>query len=200
MKKIVIKGITEENLEVIALKLSELGVNPGPLYNSIKKNRQEAIVEVDESVIRNLNLSLQGICEIIPLQENTSQHPSLLILSIFLENLFLFYILKLSIWTEEFHGMLSNLFASSGTIIWIKILLSLSCIVLYYHAFFNSRGAPLVSVFLGISFKKDKQWLTLAYSLPLVALYLMSTGITLFKFLGFGLLSLSFALVLYSER
>lgn len=200
MRKVLIKGITEENLEVLALKLSELGINPAPLYSSIQKNKQEAVIEIKDQDINALKSSLAGLCELIPIDETTKQQPFPIILSLFLENLLLFYILKLSLWSQDFYQLLSTLFSSSTVIAWLRLLLSLSFIALYYHVFFNSRSAPPISAFLGLNFKKDKAWLTLAYSLPLVALYLISTGYTLFKFLGLGLLSLSVAFVVYSEK
>lgn len=200
MMKVLIKWIDENKLEELTLALSELGINPAPIYRSLQEGKKEATIECNPEDLHRLKSTIGNHFQLVPLTESYKKPISIKLLGLFLDTLLVYYILKLSIWSEDFNTLLNRLFYSSKAVLWIKALLSLLFIVLYQHAFFSSRGAPPVSGFLGISYDKDKNSVLLAYTLPLIALYFVSIGATLFKLLGLFMLSLSVALIVYAER
>ncbi len=197
MMKVLIRGLSEGNLEDIALKLSELGINPAPLYRIISEGKVEAVVECDEEKYSKLKSELGNICQIIALDTYRVRPISLILISLFLDTLLLFYLLKLSIWSEDFAGLLGRIFYSTKAVVWTQSIVSLFLIALYQHAFFYSKGAPPVSYLLGLEYSRDRNWIMLSYSLPLVAFYTINMGSTPFKLLGLFLLSLSVAVLLY---
>lgn len=195
--RVILKGIDEGNIEKLAMSLSELGINPAPLYRSLREGRHEAEIECEPGGLPVLKSRIGDLCQIIPLETSQHKTPSLYLLALFLDTLLLFYILKLSVWSEDFNSMLGRLFQSSKAAVWSQALLSLFLIGLYNHAFFNLKGSPPISRLLGVSYRKDTGLIMIAYSLPLIALYLLNMSSTLIRLAGLGLLSLSVALVVY---
>lgn len=198
--KVLIEGLKEDNLEELVAKLSELGISPAPIYNSLQKGLDKAIIDCRNKDFAFLSSSIGHLCRLRPLEEKAFAPPSLLLVAMFLDTILLFYILKLSLWSEDFNRLLNILFNSSVGVFWSKAILSLFFIGIYQHAFFSLKGAPPISSFLGMSYTKDKYWTMFAYAIPLISLYLISIGSNLFKLIGLVLLSISVALVLYSER
>lgn len=198
--KLLIRGINENNLEEIALKLSELDINPTPLYRSVHEGKNETVVECDEEKYSKLKAELGSVCQMIVVDAGRARPVSLVLLSLFLDNLLVFYMLKFSVWSEDFANLLSRLFYSTKAVVWSKLIMSLILIYLYQHAFFHSKGAPPISHLLGLKYTKDKNWVMFSYSLPLVALYMMNTGFTFIKLLGLFLLSLSVAILIYQSE
>lgn len=195
MIKVVIKGVQESQVENIVAKLAELGIDPSPLYRSLLSGRDSFSLQCPEEKCRELRKALEGLCE-VEVAGHTSQSLEALplLLSLLLDNLLLFYLLKLSLYSQDFKNLLFSIFASTRTVLWLQAVFSLAFIPLYYHTFIRTRGSPPVAGFLGLATQDRPFWSTLFYSLPLPALYLISTGSTPFKVLGLFLLSFCVAL------
>ncbi|MFN3976873.1 MAG: hypothetical protein ACK4LT_07425, partial [Aquificaceae bacterium] len=131
--------------------------------------------------------------------KESSPAPILSLVSLFLDNLLLFYILKLSIYSSDFTNMLGYLFSSSKAQAYFRLIISLFLIVGYYYAFIKTKGAPPIARLLEIRYQKDQGWTILAYSLPLVGLYLISSGMPFGKLLGLAMLSFSIGIMVYSN-
>ncbi|MFN3599514.1 MAG: hypothetical protein ACK4VK_07265 [Aquificaceae bacterium] len=193
-----IKGIKEDSADKVFEALTNAGISPTPLYKSLSQGLEEARVECRKEQFLELKNSLLGVCQVIPLEEKTTNIPALALLSLFLDNLLLFYILKFSLYSEDF----KNLFSYSLSLKaqkYLQSLLSLLLIVGYYYAFINTRGAPPIAKSLQIEYQEDKSLIILAYSLPLIGLYLISSGLPFGKLLGLAMISLSVGLIAYSN-
>ncbi len=202
MIKVAIKGINESNLEDISLKLSDLGIDPAPVYRSIFEGKGQAIINCPKEKLQEIQNLLGKDYQITPLEEgNTQTHPNFYIplLSLFLDNLLAFYLLKLSIWSEGFGRVLVSLFGGSIATVWARNILSLLFLGLYHYAFLFEKGAPPVAKLLGLNYTRDKLWIFLSYTFPLIGIYLISIGSNLFKLLGLGLLSFAIGIALYSK-
>lgn len=197
-----LKGITENNLEELVNILSQMNINPSSLYKALSEGKDEAKLTCSDKDLPRLREKLAGLCD-LELEEDQKPQSlglySMALLGLFLDNLLVFYLLKLSFLSQDFSLFLESLLRSSAGASWLRAFLSLLFIVLYNTAFLHGKGAPPVSGMLGLSFRSSKHWLVVAYSVPLLALYLMQTGITAFSFLGLFLLSLSIGLVLSSK-
>ncbi|MFN7065368.1 MAG: hypothetical protein ACK4OF_04395 [Aquificaceae bacterium] len=193
-----IKGIKEDNVDKVFEALTNAGISPIPLYKSLSEGLEEATVECSKEQVLELKNSLLGICQVIPLEEKATNIPTLALLSLFLDNLLLFYILKLSLYSEDFRSFF-RYSLSLKVQNYLQSLLSLVLIVGYYYTFITTKGAPPIAKWLQIEYQKDKGLIILAYSLPLIGLYLISTGFSLSKFLGLAMVSLSVGLIAYSN-
>lgn len=194
--KIKLVGISEENIERLTEILVNFGINPTPLYRALNSGLDHAIVECNPEIFQDLKRAINNICQIVPM-ENQSK-PPLPLISLFLDNLLLFYILKLSIYSQDFKEVISYLFPSSKAQSLLQALLSLIFIFGYYYSFIETKSSPPIGRLLGINYQEDKKWIILAYSLPLIGLYLITSYIPLGKLLGLAFLSLSVGIVFYS--
>lgn len=197
MMKLIIKGVVESKAEQIASRLTDLGINPSALYKSLIDGKDSFTLNCPEEKYEELRRALKDLCqvEIIAVDEDTPKmQPLPLLLSLFLDNLLLLYLLKFSVYSQDFKSLLFNLFSNTRAVMWIQTLLSLSFIALYYHTILTVKGSPPAGSLLGLRFSDRKLWAILFYSLPLPALYLISTGLMSLKLLGVLLLSFSVAL------
>ncbi|MCS6876372.1 MAG: hypothetical protein NZM36_05885, partial [Aquificaceae bacterium] len=176
-------------------KLAELGIDPSPLYRSLLSGRDSFSLQCPEEKWAELKKALEGLCE-VKVAGHASQNLEALplLLSLFLDSLLLFYLLKLSLYSQDFRNLLFSIFTSTRAVLWLQATLSLVFIPLYYYTFIKTRGSPPVAGILGLDTSDRSLWTILFYSLPLPALYLISTGSTPLKVLG--LLFLSFCVAL----
>lgn len=198
--KVLIRGVNEGNVDKISEYFVNLGLSPAPLYKSLSENSDQVTIECKEDQFFELKNALAGICEVILMEKKKSPPlPTLSLISLFLDNLLLFYILKLSIYSSDFRIMLGYLFSSSKAQAYFQLILSLFLIVGYYYAFIKTKEAPPIAKFLEIRYPKDQNWIILAYSLPLIGLYLISSGIPFGRLLGLAMLSFSVGILVYSN-
>lgn len=197
--KVLIRGIKEDNADILIATLSELGINPAPVYRSLQAGKGEAQIECSPEDVAKLESRVGSLFQLVALNEVRRVAPTVYVLSLFLDTMLLFYILKFSLLSDEFRSLLERVFQSGTAAVWGSLLLSLLFIGLYNHAFLALKGAPPVSYLLGIRYVKDMGWMVLTYSLPLISLYLLSLGSTLSKLVGLVLLSLCVALAVYSK-
>ncbi|MCY0866519.1 MAG: hypothetical protein OWQ49_03065 [Aquificaceae bacterium] len=200
MMRVLIKGINEGNVDKVFECFTNLALSPAPLYKSLSEGLDQVIIECKEDQFLKLKNDLNGVCEVILMESKESPPlPVLSLVSLFLDNLLLFYILKLSIYSSDFRIMLGYLFSSSKAQAYFQLILSLLLIVGYYYAFITTKEAPPIARLLEIRYPKDKNWIILAYSLPLIGLYLISSGIPFGRLLGLAMLSFSVGILVYSN-
>lgn len=201
MIKLKLGDIKEESVEEIALRLSELGVDPSPLYRSVAKGEKEVEVECGPDILPYLKRNLEGLCQIYSIEERRSHGVvPLILLALFLDNLLLFYIIKLSLYSAEFGQVLNGVFNSTRAMEWFRILLGLFLTVGYFYALILYGKGPPITSWLGLTYRNGSVWVMIAYSLPLPSLYLISTESDLLRVLGLFAISISVGLVFHSVR
>ncbi len=198
MIKVLIKGIKEDSADKVFEVLTNAGISPTPLYKSLSQGLEETTVECRKEQFLELKNSLLGVCQVIPLEEKTTNIPALALLSLFLDNLLVFYLIKLSIYSEDFRSLIRYMMSVKAQE-YFQALLSLAFIVGYYYAFITTKGAPPIAKHLQIEYQKDKGLITLTYSLPLIGLYLISSGLPFGKLLGLAMISLSVGFIAYAN-
>ncbi|MCS7262523.1 MAG: hypothetical protein N3C13_03885 [Aquificaceae bacterium] len=192
--KVLIRGVKEDKAEEIAAKLTELGLDPSPLYRSLLSGRDVFKIECPAQKCTALEKALSQLCEVSIEKPEQSSKAGALLLSLFLDNLLLFYLLKLSVYSPELKNLLFGLFNNTRGVLWLQALFSAGLVVSYYYIFLRTKGGPPAAKLLDLTFTDRLTWTTLFYSLPLPALYLVSIGSTSSELLGLFLLSFSVAL------
>ena len=123
--------------------------------------------------------------------------PFLLLSTLWLDSALLYVLLKLSFLSEDFNYFLSKIFGSNKLVAFVKGLVSLLAILVYYLGFIFTKGTTPVGKFFGLKIEKDHVYAVVFFSLPLIALYLLQFDQTFIKILGLFALSLCVVIPFY---
>jgi len=123
--------------------------------------------------------------------------PFLLLGTLWLDSALLYVLLKLSFLSEDFNYFLSQVFGSNKLVAFVKGLVSLLAILVYYLGFIFARGTTPVGKFFGLKIEKDHVYAVVLFSLPLIAFYLLQFNQTFVKILGLFALSLCVVMPFY---
>lgn len=123
--------------------------------------------------------------------------PFLLLGTLWLDSILLYVLLKLSFLSEDFNYFLSQIFGSSKLVAFVKGLVSLLAILVYYLGFIFVRGTTPVGKIFGLKIEKDNVYAVVLFSLPLIAFYILQFNQTFIRILGIFVLSLCVVMPFY---
>ena len=198
MKKVLFKDI--KDMDKFLYTLGEEGVSLSQVLKQLKSGKDAVELSLESDKLERLRKNLEGVCSVEILEEKGIDFPyqPVLIFALILENAIVFNILKLSFLSQDFYAFVNGLFSSPRSVEVVIHLSSFIFILLYFYSLVFFKKRVLVFYALGLSFfdeKKNLQTALLSFSVPLIALYLLSGGVLL-KLLGLVLFSLSVALAL----
>uniref|UniRef100_A0A7C5X1W4 Uncharacterized protein n=1 Tax=Thermocrinis ruber TaxID=75906 RepID=A0A7C5X1W4_9AQUI len=189
-----------KDLEGLIYKLSEVGVSLGDIYRQLAEGKEKNIeFYVEKDKVQAVSSAIKEFCqfEVVYDEENSRWIPFLLLGTLWLDSALLYVLLKLSFLSEDFNYFLSQIFGSNKLIAFVKGLVSLLAILVYYLGFIFARGTTPVGKFFGLKIEKDHIYAVILFSLPLIAFYLLQFNQTLIKILGLFALSLCVVMPFY---
>jgi hypothetical protein len=186
-----------KDLEGLIYKLSEVGVSVADIYRQLAEGKEKNIeFYVEEDRVQAVSSAIKEFCRfevVYEVQEN-KWIPFLLLGTLWLDSALLYVLLKLSFLSQDFNYFLSQLFGSSKLVAFVKGLVSLLAILVYYLGFIFAKGTTPVGKFFGLKIEKDHVYAVVLFSLPLIAFYLLQFNQTFIRILG--LLALSICVVM----
>jgi len=189
-----------KDLEGLIYKLSEVGVSVADIYRQLAEGKEKNIeFYVEEDRVQAVSSAIKEFCRfevVYEVQEN-KWTPFLLLGTLWLDSALLYVLLKLSFLSQDFNYFLSQLFSSSKLVAFVKGLVSLLAILVYYLGFIFARGTTPVGKFLGLKIEKDHVYAVVLFSLPLIAFYLLQFNQTFIRILGLFFLSLCVVMPFY---
>jgi hypothetical protein len=189
-----------KDLEGLIYKLSEVGVSVADIYRQLAEGKEKNIeFYVEENRVQAVSSAIKEFCKfevVYEVQEN-KWIPFLLLGTLWLDSVLLYVLLKLSFLSQDFNYFLSQIFGSSKLATFVKGLVSLLAILVYYLGFIFARGTTPVGKFFGLKIEKDHAYAVVLFSLPLIAFYLLQFNQTFIKILGLFALSLCVVMPFY---
>jgi len=186
-----------KDIEKLIYKLSEVGVSVADIYRQLAEGKEKHIeFYVEKDKVQAVSSAIRELCQfevVYEVQEN-KWIPFLLLGTLWLDSALLYVLLKLSFLSEDFNYFLSQIFGSNKLVAFVKGLVSLLAILVYYLGFIFARGTTPVGKFFGLKIEKDHVYAVVLFSLPLIAFYLLQFNQTFIKILG--LLALSICVVM----
>ncbi|WP_299199761.1 hypothetical protein [Thermocrinis sp.] len=188
------------DLEGLIYKLSEVGVSVADIYRQLAEGKEKNIeFYVEKDKVQAVSSAIKGFCQfevVYEVQEN-KWIPFLLLGTLWLDSALLYFLLKLSFLSEDFNYFLSQIFGSNKLVAFVKGLVSLLAILVYYLGFIFARGTTPVGKFFGLKIEKDHIYAVVLFSLPFIAFYLLQFNQTFIKILGLFALSLCVVMPFY---
>jgi hypothetical protein len=189
-----------KDLEGLIYKLSEVGVSVADIYRQLAEGKEKNIeFYVEGNRVQEISSAIKEFCQfevVYEVQEN-KWIPFLLLGTLWLDSVLLYVLLKLSFLSEDFNYFLSQIFGSNKLVAFVKGLVSLLAILVYYLGFIFARGTTPVGKFFGLKIEKDHIYAVVLFSLPLIAFYLLHLNQTFIKILGLFALSLCVVMPFY---
>jgi hypothetical protein len=189
-----------KDIEKLIYKLSEVGVSVADIYRQLAEGKEKNIeFYVEGDRVQEVISAIKGFCQfeiVYEVQEN-KWIPFLLLGTLWLDSVLLYVLLKLSFLSEDFNYFLSQIFGSNKLMAFVKGLVSLLAILVYYLGFIFARGTTPVGKFFGLKIEKDHIYAVVLFSLPLIAFYLLQFNQTFIKILGLFALSLCVVMPFY---
>ena len=189
-----------KDLEGLIYKLSEVGVSVADIYRQLAEGKEKNIeFYVEENRVQAVSSAIKEFCKfevVYEVQEN-KWIPFLLLGTLWLDSVLLYVLLKLSFLSQDFNYFLSQIFGSSKLVAFVKGLVSLLAILVYYLGFIFARGTTPVGKFFGLKIEKDHAYAVVLFSLPLIAFYLLQFNQTFIRILGLFALSLCAVMPFY---
>jgi hypothetical protein len=189
-----------KDLEGLIYKLSEVGVSVADIYRQLAEGKEKNIeFYVEGNRVQEISSAIKEFCQfevVYEVQEN-KWIPFLLLGTLWLDSVLLYVLLKLSFLSEDFNYFLSQIFGSNKLVAFVKGLVSLLAILVYYLGFIFARGTTPVGKFFGLKIEKDHIYAVVLFSLPLIAFYLLQLNQTFIKILGLFALSLCVVMPFY---
>jgi hypothetical protein len=189
-----------KDLEGLIYKLSEVGVSLGDIYRQLAEGKEKNIeFYVEGDRVKEVISAIKEFCQfevVYEVQENI-WIPFLLLGTLWLDSVLLYVLLKLSFLSEDFNYFLSQIFGSNKLVAFVKGLVSLLAILVYYLGFIFARGTTPVGRLFGLKIEKDHIYAVVLFSLPLIAFYLLQFNQTFIKILGLFALSLCVVMPFY---
>jgi hypothetical protein len=189
-----------KDIEKLIYKLSEVGVSVADIYRQLAEGKEKNIeFYVEKDKVQAVSSAIKEFCQfevIYEVQEN-KWIPFLLLGTLWLDSALLYVLLKLSFLSEDFNYFLSQIFGSNKLMAFVKGLVSLLAILVYYLGFIFARGTTPVGKFFGLKIEKDHIYAVVLFSLPFIAFYLLQFNQTFIKILGLFALSLCVVMPFY---
>ena len=189
-----------KDIEGLIYKLSEVGVSVADIYRQLAEGKEKNIeFYVEKEKVQAVSSAIKEFCQfevVYEVQEN-KWIPFLLLGTLWLDSTLLYVFLKLSFLSEDFNYFLSQIFGSNKLVAFVKGLVSLLAILVYYFGFIFARGTTPVGKFFGLKIEKDHVYAVVLFSLPLIAFYLLQFNQAFIRILGLFVLSLCVVIPLY---
>jgi len=189
-----------KDIEKLIYKLSEVGVSVADIYRQLAEGKEKNIeFYVEGDRVQEVISAIKGFCQfeiVYEVQEN-KWIPFLLLGTLWLDSALLYFLLKLSFLSEDFNYFLSQIFGSNKLMAFVKGLVSLLAILVYYLGFIFARGTTPVGKFFGLKIEKDHIYAVVLFSLPFIAFYLLQFNQTFIKILGLFALSICVVMPFY---
>ena len=189
-----------KDLEGLIYKLSEVGVSVADIYRQLAEGKEKNIeFYVEKDKVQEVVSAIKGFCqfEVVYEEQENKWIPFLLLGTLWLDSALLYVLLKLSFLSQDFNYFLSQIFGSSKLVAFVKGLVSLLAILVYYLGFIFARGTTPVGKLFGLKIERDHVYAVVLFSLPLIAFYLLQFNQTLIKILGLFALSLCVVMPFY---
>jgi hypothetical protein len=189
-----------KDLEGLIYKLSEVGISLGDIYRQLAEGKEKNIeFYVEGDRVQAVSSVIREFCQFDVVYEGQENKwtPFLLLGTLWLDSALLYVLLKLSFLSEDFNYFLSQIFGSSKLVAFVKGLVSLLAILVYYLGFIFARGTTPVGKFFGLKIEKDHVYAVVLFSLPLIAFYLLQFNQTFIRILGLFVLSLCVVMPFY---
>jgi hypothetical protein len=189
-----------KDLEGLIYKLSEVGVSLGDIYRQLAEGKEKNIeFYVEGDKVQAVSSAIKELCHFDVVYEGQENKwtPFLLLGTLWLDSALLYVLLKLSFLSQDFNYFLSQVFGSSKLVAFVKGLVSLLAILVYYLGFIFTRGTTPVGNFFGLKIEKDHVYAVVLFSLPLIAFYLLQFNQTFIRILGLFALSLCVVMPFY---
>jgi hypothetical protein len=188
------------DLEGLIYKLSEVGVSLGDIYRQLAEGKEKNIeFYVEGDRVQSVSSAIREFCQFDVVYEGQENKwtPFLLLGTLWIDSALLYVLLKLSFLSQDFNYFLSQIFGSSKLVTFVKGLVSLLAILVYYLGFIFARGTTPVGKFFGLKIEKDHVYAVVLFSLPLIAFYLLQFNQTFIRILGLFTLSLCVVMPFY---
>jgi hypothetical protein len=189
-----------KDIEDLIYKLSEVGVSVADIYRQLAEGKEKNIeFYVEEDKVQAVSSAIKEFCQfeiVYEVQEN-KWIPFLLLGTLWLDSALLYVLLKLAFLSEDFNYFLSQIFGSNKLVAFVKGLVSLLAILVYYLGFIFARGTTPVGKLFGLKIERDHVYAVVLFSLPLIAFYLLQFNQTFIKILGLFALSLCVVMPFY---
>jgi hypothetical protein len=189
-----------KDLEGLIYKLSEVGVSVADIYRQLAEGKEKNIeFYVEGDKVQAVSTAIKEFCQfevVYEVQEN-KWIPFLLLGTLWLDSTLLYVLLKLSFLSEDFNYFLSQIFGSNKLVAFVKGLVSLLAILVYYLGFIFVRGTTPVGKFFGLKIERDHIYAVVLFSLPLIAFYLLQLNQTFIRILGLFALSICVVMPFY---
>jgi len=189
-----------KDIEKLIYKLSEVGVSVADIYRQLAEGKEKNIeFYVEKDKVQAVSSAIKEFCQfevVYEVQEN-KWIPFLLLGTLWLDSILLYVLLKLSFLSEDFSYFLSKIFGSNKLVAFVKGLVSLLAILVYYLGFIFARGTTPVGRFFGLKIEKDHIYAVVLFSLPLIAFYLLQFNQTFIRILGLFALSICVVVPFY---
>jgi hypothetical protein len=189
-----------KDIEGLIYKLSEVGVSVADIYRQLAEGKEKNIeFYVEGDKVQAVSSAIRGFCQfevVYEVQEN-KWIPFILLGTLWLDSVLLYILLKLSFLSEDFNYFLSQIFGSNKLVAFVKGLVSLLAILVYYLGFIFVKGTTPVGKFFGLKIEKDHIYAVVLFSLPLIAFYLLQLNQTFIRILGLFALSLCVVMPFY---
>jgi hypothetical protein len=189
-----------KDIEGLIYKLSEVGVSVADIYRQLAEGKEKNIeFYVEKDKVQAVSSAIKEFCqfEVVYEEQESRWIPFLLLSTLWLDSALLYVLLKLSFLSEDFNYFLSQIFGSNKLVGFVKGLVSLLAILVYYLGFIFVRGTTPVGKFFGLKIEKDHIYAVVLFSLPLIAFYLLQLNQTFIKILGLFALSICVVMPFY---
>ncbi len=189
-----------KDIEGLIYKLSEVGVSVADIYRQLAEGKEKNIeFYVEGDRVQAVSSAIKEFCrfEVVYEGQENKWTPFLLLGTLWLDSVLLYALLKLSFLSEDFNYFLSKIFGSNKLVAFVKGLVSLLAILVYYLGFIFARGTTPVGKFFGLKIEKDHVYAVVLFSLPLIAFYLLQFNQTFIRILGLFVLSLCVVMPFY---
>lgn len=189
-----------KDLEGLIYKLSEVGVSVADIYRQLAEGKEKNIeFYVEGDRVQAVSSVIREFCQFDVVYEGQENKwtPFLLLGTLWLDSALLYVLLKLSFLSEDFNYFLSQIFGSSKLVAFVKGLVSLLAILVYYLGFIFAKGTTPVGKFFGLKIEKDHIYAVVLFSLPLIAFYLLQFNQTFIRILGLFALSVCVVMPFY---
>ena len=189
-----------KDIEGLIYKLSEVGVSVADIYRQLAEGKEKNIeFYVEKDKVQAVSSAIKEFCrfEVVYEVQESKWIPFLLLGTLWLDSALLYVLLKLSFLSEDFNYFLSQIFGSSKLVAFVKGLVSLLAILVYYLGFIFARGTTPVGKVFGLKIEKDHIYAVVLFSLPLIAFYLLQFNQTFIRILGLFALSICVVMPFY---
>jgi len=189
-----------KDVEELTYKLSEVGVSVADIYRQLAEGKEKNIeFYVEKDKVQTVSSAIKEFCkfEVVYEEQENRWIPFLLLGTLWLDSALLYVLLKLSFLSEDFNYFLSKIFGSNKLVAFVKGLVSLLAILVYYLGFIFARGTTPVGKIFGLKIEKDHIYAVVLFSLPLIAFYLLQFNQTFIRILGLFALSICVVMPFY---